>query len=175
MTHLQISVVLLCSSLVEIILMIKHIYFILKDLDTRAKTKEEFMFKRCQERIRNYMYKTKTDMMKSDFYINNSNCRRFLDEVYKKFNELLNKNKYHGYYFDRSNSYCLCDNIGMFTCQGAWNQTGCFYERGTGHKINPYQNRECRIIFSTWNLDHWYSIEYYLLNRNKSFKCFNCF
>lgn len=133
------------------------------------------MFKRCQERIRNYMYKTKTDMIKSHFYINHANCRKFLDEVYKKFSDLLHKNKYHGYYFDRSNSDCLCNNTGTFTCQGAWNQTSCFYERGTGHKINPYQNRECRIIFSTWNLDHWYNIEYCLQNNNNSFKCVNLF
>ncbi|XP_026820594.1 DNA fragmentation factor subunit beta isoform X2 [Rhopalosiphum maidis] len=126
-----------------------------RDLDTRAKTKEEFMFKRCQERIRSYMYKTKTDMIKSDFYIQHKNCRQYLDEVYKQFNELLTKNKHHGYYFDRSNSNCLCDKTGMFICEGAWNQSICSYERGTGHKINPYQNRESRIIFSTWNLDHW--------------------
>lgn len=103
------------------------------------------------------MYKTKTDMTKSDFYIKHSTCRQYLDDVYKQFSKLLTKNKYHGYYFDRSDSNCLCDNTGTFTCQGAWNQTSCYYERGTGHKINPYQNRESRIIFSTWNLDHWYS------------------
>lgn len=114
------------------------------------------MFKRCQERIRGYMYKTKTDMIKSDFYIKNSKCRHYLDEVYKKFSELLTINKHHGHYFDRSNSNCLCDKTGTFTCQGAWNLSNCFYERGTGHKINPYKNRESRIIFSTWNLDHWY-------------------
>lgn len=120
------------------------------------------MFKRCQERIRSYMYKTKTDMMKSDFYIKNSKCRHYLDEVYKKFSELLTQNKYQGHYFDRSNSNCLCDKTGTFTCQGAWNLSNCFYERGTGHKINPYKNRESRIIFSTWNLDHWYIIIYLL-------------
>ncbi|XP_008179153.1 DNA fragmentation factor subunit beta isoform X3 [Acyrthosiphon pisum] len=99
-------------------------------LETRARTKEEFMFKRCQERIRSYMYKTKSDMIKSDFYIKQTKCRK-------------------------SNTNGLCDEIGTFKCEGAWNQSVCSYERGTGHKINPYQSRESRIIFSTWNLDHW--------------------
>ncbi|XP_008179152.1 DNA fragmentation factor subunit beta isoform X2 [Acyrthosiphon pisum] len=124
-------------------------------LETRARTKEEFMFKRCQERIRSYMYKTKSDMIKSDFYIKQTKCRKYLDEVFKQFSELLTKNKHHGYYFDRSNTNGLCDEIGTFKCEGAWNQSVCSYERGTGHKINPYQSRESRIIFSTWNLDHW--------------------
>jgi hypothetical protein len=116
------------------------------------------------------MYKTKTDMIKSDIYLKHSKCRQYLNEVYKKFNELLTKNKHHGYYFDRSDSNCLCDKIGTFTCQGAWNLNSCSYERGTGHKINPYQNRESRIIFSTWNLDHWYSKFIFILNDNMKLK-----
>lgn len=129
--------------------------FLKKDLDTRAKTKEEFMFKRCQERIRGYMYKTKSDMIKSDLYTKHSKCKHYLDGVYKQFSKLLTENKHHGYYFDRTDSKCLCDNTGTFTCQGAWNQINCSYERGSGHKINPYQSKESRILFSTWNLDHW--------------------
>ncbi|XP_050424375.1 DNA fragmentation factor subunit beta [Adelges cooleyi] len=126
-----------------------------EDLDTVANTKEEFMFKRCQDRIRNYMYKTKADIKKSDIYLSDSKQRHYLNEVLEKFTVLLNTNKYNGHYFDRSSDKCLCDKLGTFLCEGAWNQNSCFYEQGTGHKINPYQSRESRIIFSTWNLDHW--------------------
>lgn len=115
------------------------------------------MFKRCQERIRGYFYKTKSDMIKSDLYTKQSKCQPYLDDVYKEFSTLLSERKHHGYYFDRLDPNALCHRTGMFVCQGAWNKTCCTYENDSGHKINPYQSRESRIIFSTWNLDHWYS------------------
>lgn len=34
--------------------------------------------------------------------------------------------------------------------QGAFDQDECI----SLHSINPYGNRESRIVFSTWNLDH---------------------
>ncbi|XP_050538748.1 DNA fragmentation factor subunit beta isoform X2 [Daktulosphaira vitifoliae] len=126
-----------------------------EDLDTRSQTKEEFMFKRSQERIRNYMYKTKADVKKSEIYITDIKQRHYLDEAFENFSIFLNAYKYNGHYFDRSNHLCLCDSLGTFSCEGAWNQENCSYERGVGHKINPYQSKETRIIFSTWNLDHW--------------------
>lgn len=114
------------------------------------------MFRRSQERIRNYMYKTKSDVKKSEEYLSENKQRYYLDEAFEKFSIFLNANKYNGHYFDRSSELRLCDNLGTFRCEGAWNQENCSYERGIGHKINPYQSKESRIIFSTWNLDHWF-------------------
>ncbi|KAL7828777.1 hypothetical protein SRHO_G00324110 [Serrasalmus rhombeus] len=44
----------------------------------------------------------------------------------------------------------LCTKEGWFSCQGAFDQEKC----ESLHSINPYGNRESRILFSTWNLDH---------------------
>ncbi|KAJ8949076.1 hypothetical protein NQ318_016980 [Aromia moschata] len=37
----------------------------MKGLDTNAKTKEEYMFRRAQDRIRMYFYKTKEELLKT--------------------------------------------------------------------------------------------------------------
>ena len=38
-----------------------------QDLSTNAKTKEEFMFKNCQSRIRGYLYRAETQIRKGSF------------------------------------------------------------------------------------------------------------
>ncbi|MEJ1273255.1 DNA fragmentation factor beta subunit [Cricetulus griseus] len=44
----------------------------------------------------------------------------------------------------------LCTPEGWFSCQGPFDMDSCLSK----HSINPYGNRESRILFSTWNLDH---------------------
>ena len=127
-------------------------------IDSRAATKEEFMGRRSQERIRGYMYKTKDDLLKSETYKNDQMCRKKLTEVLQKMNFQLKADKYFGGYFDRSIvSYRLCDSVGNFQCRGRWDVPGCRYTgvaANNHHMINPYASREARIVFSTWNFDH---------------------
>uniref|UniRef100_A0A8D8SLM8 DNAation factor subunit beta n=1 Tax=Cacopsylla melanoneura TaxID=428564 RepID=A0A8D8SLM8_9HEMI len=122
-------------------------------LETNARTKEAFMFKRSQERIRGYLYKSRSDIRKSPPYVSSDLVRSIIESVFAEFTVLLKQDDYLGRYFDRSKEEALCDERGEFLCRGAWNQEHC--TRLTLHRINPYQSREARIVFSTWNLDHW--------------------
>ncbi|XP_005404184.1 PREDICTED: DNA fragmentation factor subunit beta isoform X2 [Chinchilla lanigera] len=73
---------------------------------------------------------------------------RVLGSMCKK----LKAAQYHGSYFDRGAeaSGRLCTPEGWFSCQGPFDLEDCVSK----HSINPYSNRESRILFSTWNLDH---------------------
>lgn len=122
-------------------------------LDTRAKTKEDYMFRRAQDRIRTYFYKTKEDLLKTN--------NMPINKVHILLNDLsarLKNVKHFGCYFDRSAAAgdkelkSLCDDRGVFMCQGRWDRERCLYT--PTHQINPYTSREERIIFQTWNLDH---------------------
>ncbi|XP_029411658.1 DNA fragmentation factor subunit beta isoform X8 [Nannospalax galili] len=75
---------------------------------------------------------------------------------------------YNGSYFDRGAEAGgrLCTTEGWFSCQDSserprsrpcpWPLQGPFDldSCSSKHSINPYGNRESRILFSTWNLDH---------------------
>ncbi|KAF5917407.1 hypothetical protein HPG69_007001 [Diceros bicornis minor] len=59
--------------------------------------------------------------------------------------------QYNGGYFDRgAKAGRLCTPEGWFSCQGPFDVDDC----ASKHSINPYGNRESRVLFSTWNLDH---------------------
>ncbi|KAF5293492.1 hypothetical protein FQA39_LY02977 [Lamprigera yunnana] len=122
-------------------------------LDTRSKTKEEYMFRRAQDRIRTYYYKTRGDLLKNKD-LSSEQLRLLLIDLY----DGLKFVKFFGCYFDRSYSIgdvklrSLCDETGKFICQGRWDKPECLYK--PMHSINPYTSREARIIFQTWNLDH---------------------
>lgn len=109
------------------------------------------MYRRAQDRIRTYYYKTKDELMKQD--LPNEELTELLIELKVK----LKRVEYYGCYFDRKKSdskemCCLCDPTGVFICQGRWDKEACLYN--PRHNINPYTSREERIIFQTWNLDH---------------------
>lgn len=118
------------------------------------------MFRRAQDRIRTYYYKTKDELLKSKD-LPPSKLTYLLNDLQSRLKTV----KYFGCYFDRSSSYSLlgadgeghqlqsiCDERGEFSCQGRWDKEMCLYT--PVHKINPYTSREERIIFQTWNLDH---------------------
>ncbi|CAG9812597.1 unnamed protein product [Phaedon cochleariae] len=120
-------------------------------LNTNSKTKEEYMFRRAQDRIRTYFYKTKDELNKKDV------PRNALRELITELDSKLKLNKYLGYYFNRANAgdenmKSICDQNGNFQCQGRWDKEQCLYH--PSHSINPYASREARIVFQTWNLDH---------------------
>lgn len=60
--------------------------------------------------------------------------------------------QYNSSYFDRGAKAGrrLCTPEGWFSCQGPFDVDDCT----SRHSINPYSNRESRVLFSTWNLDH---------------------
>ncbi|CAH1110103.1 unnamed protein product [Psylliodes chrysocephalus] len=123
-------------------------------LNTTAKTKEDYMFRRAQDRIRTYFYKTRDEIKNRREVPINAATYLFLELDAK-----LKLNKYHGCYFNRANSAgtdnmkSICDREGTFQCQGRWDKEQCLYS--PRHSINPYVSRESRIIFQTWNLDHY--------------------
>ncbi|CAG9863359.1 unnamed protein product [Phyllotreta striolata] len=124
-------------------------------LSTAAKTKEEYMFRRGQDRIRTYYYKTRDEIRKRKDVPASAAHSLFIELETK-----LKLNKYHGCYFDRADGggdddmkSSLCDREGTFRCQGRWDKEQCLYS--PRHSINPYDSRESRIVFQTWNLDHY--------------------
>lgn len=110
------------------------------------------MYRRAQDRIRTYFYKTREELIKQN--LPNEELTELLIELKIK----LKRVDHFGCYFDRNRQHgdndmqCLCDPTGVFICQGRWDKKECLYN--PHHSINPYSSREERIIFQTWNLDH---------------------
>ncbi|KAG7276777.1 hypothetical protein CRUP_014451 [Coryphaenoides rupestris] len=102
----------------------------------------------CESRIRGYVKELDT-ATKS---IQKPRMKEKFAKTAGRLTDLLKADKYNGRYFDRSEEteQRLCSAQGWFTCQGAFDHDVC----KSLHSINPYGNRESRIIFSTWNLDH---------------------
>ncbi|XP_021421991.2 DNA fragmentation factor subunit beta isoform X1 [Oncorhynchus mykiss] len=122
--------------------------FGLSGIDDRFKTKSAYMKYNCESRIRGYMKEVHS-------YAQTIQKPKLKDE-YKKTAECLvmqlKSDKYNGCYFNRKEKEQnrLCTQEGWFSCQGAFDHDEC----KSLHSINPYGNRESRILFSTWNLDH---------------------
>ncbi|NXT47487.1 DFFB factor, partial [Pluvianellus socialis] len=116
-------------------------------LESRFKNKSSYMRYSCESRIRSYMKEV------SSFI---SNVHPTARDAYKGIIDLmtgkLKSVKYNGCYFDRREEEAvrLCTAEGWFSCQGPFDRDDCPCK----HSINPYSNRESRILFSTWNLDH---------------------
>ncbi|XP_030364014.1 DNA fragmentation factor subunit beta isoform X2 [Strigops habroptila] len=117
-------------------------------LESRFKNKSSYMRYSCESRIRSYMKEV------SSFI---SNVHPTARDAYKRITDLmadkLKSVKYNGCYFDRreeEEGARLCTTEGWFSCQGPFDRDDCPCK----HSINPYSNRESRILFSTWNLDH---------------------
>ncbi|XP_072758881.1 DNA fragmentation factor subunit beta [Anoplolepis gracilipes] len=73
-----------------------------KDLETNCTTKEAYMHRRCQDRIRTYLYKTIEQIKCSDVYMNDRKARQHLLRTIAFFKVQLKEDHYFGYYFDRS-------------------------------------------------------------------------
>ncbi|XP_021230288.1 DNA fragmentation factor subunit beta isoform X2 [Numida meleagris] len=117
-------------------------------LESRFKNKSSYMRYSCESRIRSYMKEV------SNFI---SNVHPTARDAYKRILDLMSDKlksvKYNGSYFDRTEEAAavrLCTKEGWFSCQGPFDRDDCPCK----HSINPYSNRESRILFSTWNLDH---------------------
>ncbi|KFP25206.1 DNA fragmentation factor subunit beta, partial [Colius striatus] len=123
-------------------------------LERRFKNKSSYMRYSCESRIRSYMREV------SSFI---SNVHPTARDAYKRIIDLMSDKlkaaRYNGCYFDRREEEAvrLCTAEGWFSScdqplalQGPFDSDDCPCK----HSINPYSNRESRILFSTWNLDH---------------------
>ncbi|XP_012674582.1 DNA fragmentation factor subunit beta [Clupea harengus] len=117
-------------------------------VDARFKTKSAYMKYNCENRVRGYLKEV-------DGYLRSVSSARHQAQYKKVQDRMTAKLKsagYNGCYFSRTAKAAgrLCSTEGWFSCQGAYDEEEC----DMLHSINPYGNRESRILFSTWNLDH---------------------
>ncbi|XP_066599022.1 DNA fragmentation factor subunit beta [Prorops nasuta] len=71
-------------------------------LETNATTKEAYMHRRCQDRIRGYLYKAIEQIRASEVFLENPKARRHLLQAISFFKMQLKEDHYFGFYFDRS-------------------------------------------------------------------------
>ena len=124
------------------------------DISTNAQTKEEYLSKGCQARIRGYLTKAEQGLKAGE-------SSDKIISILSEFRSLLKEHKYNGHYFDRGTKLedKICNQEGLFRCEGRFDQNQCNYGDSNQnpdlfHSINPYESSEARILFSTWNLDH---------------------
>ena len=72
-----------------------------QDVSTNAKTKEEFLFKNCQSRIRGYLSRAESQISEAKL---NKSEKTEIDNTIIKLKQILKENKFHGTYFDRSSA-----------------------------------------------------------------------
>ncbi|XP_053431426.1 DNA fragmentation factor subunit beta isoform X2 [Nycticebus coucang] len=116
-------------------------------LEPRFRSKCSYLRYSCESRIRAYLrevnsYASSVGAEAQEEYT------RILGAMCEKLKSM----QYNGSYFDRGAkaSSRLCTPEGWFSCQGPFDTDSCL----SRHSINPYGNRESRVLFSTWNLDH---------------------
>lgn len=71
------------------------------DLETNSKSKDEYMYRKSQDRIRGYFYKFRDDLRKSKVYMTSPKCRKIIENCLNFFKNQLKKDGYFGCYFDR--------------------------------------------------------------------------
>ncbi|XP_019483033.1 PREDICTED: DNA fragmentation factor subunit beta isoform X1 [Hipposideros armiger] len=116
-------------------------------LESRFQNKSSYLRYSCESRVRGYLREVSShasvvDVDTQEEYV------RIVDAMGQK----LKAAQYNGSYFDRGAEAGgrLCTPEGWFSCQGPFDMDDC----ASRHSINPYGNRESRVLFSTWNLDH---------------------
>lgn len=116
-------------------------------LESRFRNKSGYLRYSCESRIRGYLREVSAYTSAVD-----AAARGEFKRVLSFMSQKLKSVKYHGSYFDRGAEpgSRLCTPEGWFSCQGPFDMDSCLSK----HSINPYGNRESRILFSTWNLDH---------------------
>lgn len=75
-------------------------------LETNYATKEAYMHRRCQDRIRNYLYKSIDQIESSEVYLTDRKARQHLVQAIAFFKMQLKEDHYFGHYFDRSKASC---------------------------------------------------------------------
>jgi DNA fragmentation factor, 40 kD, beta subunit len=103
----------------------------------------------AKSRVRSYFYDARRAVQAA---VTPSVYKEVFDTIFQNFHATLVENEFYADYFGRRAAVeiRLCDAAGWFNCQGPFDADTC----PSLHLINPYDNKECRIVFSTWNLDH---------------------
>ncbi|XP_027699699.1 DNA fragmentation factor subunit beta-like isoform X2 [Vombatus ursinus] len=116
-------------------------------LESRFRNKSSYLRYSCESRIRSYLKEVNAHASTLD-----PQPRAEYLKIIGQMCEKLKSERYNGSYFDRRDKVRerLCTAEGWFSCQGPFDLDACLSK----HSINPYSNRESRILFSTWNLDH---------------------
>ncbi|KAG8505453.1 DNA fragmentation factor subunit beta [Galemys pyrenaicus] len=116
-------------------------------VEARFRSKCGYLRYSCESRIRSYLREVSAHASQGDARARAA-YRRAVDAMAQE----LRAARYNGSYFDRSAAAGgrLCTPEGWFSCQGPFDADSC----ASRHSINPYGNRESRVLFSTWNLDH---------------------
>ncbi|XP_074074743.1 DNA fragmentation factor subunit beta isoform X2 [Macrotis lagotis] len=116
-------------------------------LESRFRNKSSYLRYSCESRIRSYLKEVNAHASTLD-----PQPRAEYLKIIGHMGEKLKSMRYNGSYFDRREKgrQSLCTPEGWFSCQGPFDLNACLSK----HSINPYSNRESRILFSTWNLDH---------------------
>ncbi|XP_008572794.1 PREDICTED: DNA fragmentation factor subunit beta [Galeopterus variegatus] len=116
-------------------------------LESRFRNKCSYMRYSCESRIRSYLREVGSYTLMAG-----AEAQEEYTRVLGCMGQKLKSVQYNGSYFDRGAEAGdrLCTPEGWFSCQGPFDKDACV----SRHSINPYSNRESRILFSTWNLDH---------------------
>ncbi|XP_059944841.1 DNA fragmentation factor subunit beta isoform X2 [Mesoplodon densirostris] len=116
-------------------------------LESRFRNKSGYLRYSCESRIRSYLRE-----VTSGASLVTTEARGEYLRVVAAMCQKLQAARYNSSYFDRGAkaSRRLCTPEGWFSCQGPFDVDDC----ASRHSINPYSNRESRVLFSTWNLDH---------------------
>uniref|UniRef100_H0X4M1 DNA fragmentation factor subunit beta n=1 Tax=Otolemur garnettii TaxID=30611 RepID=H0X4M1_OTOGA len=116
-------------------------------LESRFRSKRSYLRYSCESRIRTYLREVNSSASSVGAEAQEEYAR-----ILGAMCEKLKSVQYNGSYFDRGAkaSSRLCTPEGWFSCQGPFDMDNCL----SRHSINPYGNRESRVLFSTWNLDH---------------------
>ncbi|XP_003413246.2 DNA fragmentation factor subunit beta [Loxodonta africana] len=116
-------------------------------LESRFRNKSSYLRYSCESRIRSYLRE-----VASCASMVSAGAQEEYTRILGRMSQKLKSAQYHGSYFDRGARADdrLCTPEGWFSCQGPFDMDDCLSK----HSINPYSNRESRIVFSTWNLDH---------------------
>ncbi|XP_036918001.1 DNA fragmentation factor subunit beta isoform X3 [Sturnira hondurensis] len=116
-------------------------------LESRFRSKSSYLRFSCEGRIRGYLREVNAHTPAVG-----AQTREEFARVVDAMGQKLRAAQYNGCYFDRGAKAGsrLCTPEGWFSCQGPFDMASC----ASRHSINPYSNRESRVLFSTWNLDH---------------------
>ncbi|XP_057606707.1 DNA fragmentation factor subunit beta isoform X1 [Hippopotamus amphibius kiboko] len=116
-------------------------------LESRFRNKSGYLRYSCESRIRSYLRE-----VTSGASLARAEAREEYLRVVGAMGQRLQAARYNSSYFDRwaKAGRRLCTREGWFSCQGPFDLDDCT----SRHSINPYSNRESRVLFSTWNLDH---------------------
>ncbi|XP_042113298.1 DNA fragmentation factor subunit beta isoform X1 [Ovis aries] len=116
-------------------------------LESRFRSKSGYLRYSCESRIRSYLRE-----VTSGASLVGAEAREEYLRLVGSMQQKLQAAQYNSSYFDRGAKAGrrLCTPEGWFSCQGPFDVDDCT----SRHSINPYSNRESRVLFSTWNLDH---------------------